>query len=73
MTCPLCSDWGTIRASAWGATAAFPCPTCRPVEHQVARGGEQGDTAEEMELHRLRRRVAELEADLAALKSGRTP
>lgn len=79
--CSRCGDWGTVRHQAVvegrdaSATAvhtwALPCPDCRPVEALAASGGEQGLTAEELELYRLRRRVAELEADVAALRAGR--
>jgi hypothetical protein len=72
MSCPTCNDWGSVKLLATGMPVpvpyAVPCPTCRPVEHQVAIGGEQGPDATELEIDRLRRRVADLEADLAALR-----
>ena len=72
MTCNTCNDWGSITVSySWGQRGRIPCPNCRPVPHQVALGGEQGDSEDEVELYRLRRRVAELEADLVAIRGGK--
>jgi hypothetical protein len=70
---PFTAPIGSPPITPYLGTYSIPCPECRPVDHRAATSGEQGDSADEIEIYRLRREVAELKATVAALSAGKVP